>query len=255
RPLAFPLFRRPFPERSLRMWFTSWLRNPTRSGPGKRLPTYSCPRRRATFRPRVEALEERWLPSQIPLTVNTLIDTPPKTPPAAGTLRAAILAADGDANKQSDQFKIDFSVTGTIDLQSPLPDLNANIAIQGPGASSLTVERPKNATFTSAIVTVDLGQTASLAGLTIANGNAGGIGNNGTLSMSGCTVSGNSAGQGGGIANNATLTVSGCTISGNSAVELGLGGGIFNSGDLAVSDSLLKGNTASLGGGIANGIF
>jgi hypothetical protein len=56
-----------------------------------------------------------------------------------GTLRAAIQTADTDATKQSDSFKINVNVSGTIDLQNPLPDLNASIAIQGPGASSLTV--------------------------------------------------------------------------------------------------------------------
>jgi hypothetical protein len=84
-------------------------------------------------------------------------------------------------------------VSGTVDLQSPLPDLNNSIAIQGPGASSLTVEPAAGASFTSAIVTFDAGQTSSLSGLTVANGSAGGIVNNGgTLTVSSCTISGNS---------------------------------------------------------------
>src|SRR5262249_49727635 len=151
------------------------------------------------------------------LSVSSLVDSGP------GSLRAAILAAD--AGSHSDKFTIGFGVTGTIDLQSPLPDLNNSIAIQGPGAGSLIVERAAGASFASAIVTVDGGRTASLSGLTVAAGNAGGIFNNGTLTMSGCTVSGNSAFEGGGILNFRTLTMSGCTVSGNSAFE---GGGIFN---------------------------
>jgi hypothetical protein len=95
-----------------------------------------------------------------------------------GTLRAAVLAAD--AGSHSDKFAIDFFLAGTIDLLSPLPDLNNSIAAQGRGASSLTVERAAGASFSSAIVTVDAGQTASLSGLTIANGNARGIKNDGT---------------------------------------------------------------------------
>src|SRR5262249_61272521 len=133
-----------------------------------------------------------------------------------GPLRAAIQTADAAATKPSDNFKIDVKVSGTIDLLTPLPDLNANIAIQGPGASSLTIEQAPGASFTSAIVTVDGGQTASLSGLTIANGSAGGIANFATLTVTACTVSGNSNAfaNGGGIANTGTLTARGCTPAG-----------------------------------------
>src|SRR5262249_22554172 len=145
---------------------------------------HAPPRKRPRYRPRLEALEDRWLPSQVSLSVTSLADSGP------GTLRAAILTAD--AGKLSDKFTINFAVTGTIALQSPLPDLSISFAIRGPGASSLTGEGAAGASFSSAIVAVDAGQTASLAGLTIANGNAGGIANNGTLTVSACTVSGNS---------------------------------------------------------------
>jgi predicted outer membrane repeat protein len=203
------------------------------------------------FRPRLEELEDRWLPSQIGLTVTSLLDD---TSP--GTLRSAIQAAD--KGSQSDKFTIGFSVSGTIDLQTPLPDLNNSIAIQGPGASSLTIMRDSAFLFTSPIITVDVGQTASLSGLTIANGNDGGIANHGgTLTLSGCTISGNSGVHffgdsfGGGIWSlndfgPSTLTVIGCTISGNSAT---FGGGIVAS-TLAISDSIISGNSAHTGGGI-----
>src|SRR4051794_10735276 len=105
----------------------------------------------ACFRPRLEALEDRWLPSQIGLTVSSLADSGP------GTLRAAVLTAD--AGGQKDRFTIGFAVKGTIDLQNPLPDLSNSIAIQGPGASSLTVMRDSASLFTSAIITVDAGHT------------------------------------------------------------------------------------------------
>ncbi len=209
------------------MWFSSWLGKWQHSAwSGGR---HGSPRQRPTYRPLLEALEDRWVPSQIGLSVSSLADSGP------GTLRAAILTAD--AGSPSDKFTIGFTVTGTIDLQSPLPDLNNSIAIQGPGASSLTVERAASASFSSAIVTVDYGQTASLSGLTIANGNAGGIVSDGTLTVADCTVVNNSAipqagvlgSFGGGIDNigGGSLTVSGCTISGNSA---NFGGGISNSG-------------------------
>jgi hypothetical protein len=238
------------------MWIPSWLRSRT---------THPVPRRRgsplpvgARFRPWLEALEDRCLPSQIGLTVTSLADSGP------GTLRAAILAAD--AGSPSDKFTIGFAVTGTIDLQSPLPDLNNSISIQGPGASSLTVERAAGFTFASAIVTVDAGRTAGLSGLTIANGNAGGIFNNGgTLTVLNCAVLNNSqvfGPLGGGITNafesGATLTIRGCLVSGNTAT---VGAGISNAlyDTLTVIDSIVCGNTAGSGilsagrgGGILN---
>src|SRR5262249_10213984 len=152
------------------MWFSSWLVKRQRSGrKGRRS---GSPGKQPSFRPRLDALEDRWLPSQVGLTVSSLADSGP------GTLRAALLAAD--AGSHSDKFTIGFAVTGTIDLQSELPDLNNNITIQGPGASSLTVERAAGASLGTSIITVDAGQTASLSGLTIANGNEGGIVNDGT---------------------------------------------------------------------------
>ena len=251
------------------MWFFSWLRNRRRSRPlqGR------TPHRPAAvrFHPRLEGLEDRWLPSQLGLTVSSLADSGP------ATLRSAILTAN--AGSHSDKFTINFGVTGKIDLQTPLPDLNGSIAIQGPGAASLTVERAAGVLFSSAIVTVDAGRTASLTGLTIANGNACGIENDGTLTVvncavvnnsgffgaginnllgtltvSGSTLSGNSAASGaGGIDNDAgTVTVSGSTLSGNSAGAEG--GVIVNTGALTLTNSNLAGNSAGdVGGGIANG--
>jgi predicted outer membrane repeat protein len=262
------------------MGFLSWLRNRTsnRALRGRTQRRPAAPR----FRPQLEALEDRMVPAQIGLTVNSLADSGP------GTLRAAIL--DADTRSHSDKVTIDFSVTGTIDLQTPLPDLNNTIAIQGPGAVNLTVERADGYSFASAIVTVDADQTVSLDGLRIANGNDGGIVNNGTLTVTNsavennsatalgnvggggiknvfgatltvgdCSLSGNSGSDGGGILNfnGATLTISGSTLSGNSAtIE---GGGIFNDGSLTVSGCNITGNTATVaahgfgfGGGILN---
>jgi predicted outer membrane repeat protein len=229
------------------MFLSSWLRPPTT----KRAPKSRGPRRAAPvrFRPRLEALEDRWLPSQLGLTVTSLADSGP------GTLRAAILTAD--AGKASNQYTISFAVNGTIDLQNPLPDLNNSIAVQGPGESNLTIEPGAGVSFASAIITVDAGQTASLSGLTIANGTAGGIFNEGTLTVANCAVVDNTIladvapafGSGGGIySNGGTLTVSGCTISGNSATLHG--GGIFTTaGTTTVSASTVSGNSAGDSGG------
>jgi len=80
----------------------------------------------------------------------------------------------------------------------------------------------------------------------------GGIYNSGTLTMTGSTVSGNTArdGSGGGIYNFGILTMTGSTVSGNTARDSG--GGINNSGTLTMTGSTVSGNTARDGGGINN---
>jgi uncharacterized protein (TIGR03118 family) len=55
------LYRRPAPERRNIMSFSSWLRNSKRSAPASRRHTHTSRRQRASFRPRPEALEDRWL--------------------------------------------------------------------------------------------------------------------------------------------------------------------------------------------------
>jgi len=145
-------------------------------------------------------------------------------------------------------------LTGTITLAATL-ELQANVTITGPGASSLTVSRGATSPGFS-VFTVDTDVTASISGLTIAGGNAGsgsggGIDNSGTLTVSGSTFTGNSAFfGGGGIFNSGTATVSGSTFTSNSAID-GDGGGIYNGGTatVTVSDSTFTGNSAFFGGG------
>jgi hypothetical protein len=199
----------------------------------------------------LEALDDRIVPSQVGITVSSLADS------GNGTLRAAILNAD--AGNQQDRFTIGFAVTGTIDLQSPLPDLNNSITIQGPGADKLTIERATGYSLSSAIIAVDVSQTASLSGLKVANGNNGGIRNFGTLTVTGCTLSGN---IGSGILNRSVAAVTGSTFTDNSAYPGFLGGGILNvQGQMTVADSAFFGNFApgdlpfafgGVGGAIAN---
>jgi hypothetical protein len=183
-----------------------------------------------------------------------------------GTLRSVISAAvSGDT--------INFGVTGTITLDCAnfgTLEINKNLTISGPGASSLAV----SGNHACRVFQIDSGVTATLSGMTIENGSVtcddkdigslcysgGGILNSGTLTVSNSTLSNNSAVQlagsrGGAIFNdNGTLTVSNSTLAGNSAAG---GGGIFNaynSGTVTVSNSTLSGNSAVDfgGGGIAN---
>jgi CSLREA domain-containing protein len=211
---------------------------------------------RRTSRLRFEQLEGRLVLSTF--TVNTLADTV-DADPAVTSLRDAIT----NANSQGGDNNINFSVTGTINLTGALPDLSSNIQIQGPGAASLTVRRDTGGDYR--IFTVAGGSTIVLDGLTISNGFdpndlGGGIDNEfGTLTVSNCALSGNSARSGGGIFNSGgTLTVSGSTFSGNSArgVGGGDGGGIYNAGAATVTTSTFSGNSAYDGySGGGGGIF
>ena len=214
------------------MFFASWLRNQKR---------HSSPRKRPNFRPTLEALEDRWLPST--LTVMNDLDS------GAGSLRAEIAAAHA-----GDTIVFAPSLVGqTITLTSGELLIDHNLTIAGPGAGKLTV----SGNHASRVFEVDpkSGHSVTLSGLTIANGNAGisiggGILNVATtLTVSNCTLTGNSATDGGGIDNvGGTLTVNNCTLSGNSA---DYGGGIFRDtvGTTTVSGSTLTGNSATDGGG------
>lgn len=146
-----------------------------------------------------------------------------------------------------------------------LPRITSVITIQGNGA---TIKRASNAP-NFRIIAVDptgsltLRQTR-VSGGKLPDGNGGGLYNGGgTLSLIGCTISGNSAFDGGGVnsleANfNATLTIKSSTISGNSATAsgsfTGSGGGVSSFGELTVTNSTISGNSAQgPGGGMSLG--
>jgi hypothetical protein len=177
----------------------------------------------------------------------------------AGSLRQAIASAhNGDT--------IDFGVNGTITLASGELLVDKSITISGPGHDNLTVD----ANNTSHVFHVSGGVSATIAGLTITNGNGeveylpgGGIYNDhSTLTVDKCTVTGNySPGRGGGAYNDgsngsATLTVSNSTFSNNHAARptgYGEAGGIYNDGSygsatLTVTNSTFSNNNGNLAG-------
>ena len=214
------------------MLFTSWL--------PKKAPR---PRPSARFRPQLEALGDRLVPST--LTVTNNLDSGP------GSLRADIAAA-----QSGDTIVFDPSLNGqTIALTSGVLDINKNLTIQGPGAGQLAI----SGNHTSQVFKVEAAVQATLSGLTISNGSSttsagGGIDNFGNLTISACTVSNNyDSGQGGGIDNEyrATLTINNSTVSGNYAQNYG--GGIYNDGSLSLTASVVQQNRAVDGGGIWNG--
>ncbi len=228
-----------------------------------------------------------------------------------GSVRAATIAvtstADSGAGSLRDTLAgavngdtVDATgVSGVITLTSGELYVQRNVTIVGPGPGSLAVD----GNGLNRVFHIRLGKVVTISGLTITNGflgdlqvpdingagiyndhailtvsnctisgnsaqgNGGGIFNDGSscsasLKISDSTVSGNHAGFGGGIFTggvndgNALLVLSGCTISGNSAADSG--GGIFNTGEslgggtLQIGNCTIAGNSAAENGG---GIF
>ncbi len=203
-----------------------------------------------------------------PLLVNTADDTATGAEPYGDlSLRDAItlgnvLAPTGGAST----ITFDPSLSGdTITLAGvALPDITADLTINGLGANQLTV----SADGDSGVFTIDNGATVTISGLTIEDGNVstgnaldvgGGITNSGTLTLTASTVTGNTALQGGGIVSGGTLYLQDCTVTGNTAVYSngpgsagGTGGGIYSYGVATVIDSTVANNTAAWAGGIYN---
>jgi energy-coupling factor transporter ATP-binding protein EcfA2 len=181
-----------------------------------------------------------------------------------GSLRHAI-----DAALPKSTITFSASLRGTILLTSGNLTIAKDLIIHGPGKGLLSIS---SGTSRHSIRVIQ-GVTVTIFGLTFKDSNnstsvTGFIDNQGTLTMSNSTVSGNTASSsggtydtngtltlsnssgGGGISNFGTLTLSNSTVSGNRAIG---GGGIGNFGTLTLSNSTVSGNTADVfGSGIYN---
>jgi hypothetical protein len=205
--------------------------------------------RPARHRPVLEPLEERTLLST--LMVANLLDS------GDGSLRARLAAA-----ASGDTIAFDPSLRGTLTLTGGELAVATNLTIQGPGAAALTV----SGGGAQRVFHILPGAAVTISGLTIANGNVpdfgAGIESEGSLTLLGTTLTGNTAGQGGGglyfVVNNtgpADLTVTGSTFTNNSAAT---GAGLFSSVtnrsgrvDVTVNATTFSNNTATgPGGGI-----
>lgn len=238
------------------MSFVSWLQNTTSCG------LQSCAQRQPIgrrFRPRLEALEDRCTPTTLTVT-STLGYAAP------GSLTTDIgLAQKGDTIVFDP--KLFTNGPQTISLSNP-PGyfggaielfISKDLTIQGPGAGELAI----SGGGATRVFEIAQGANVAISGLTIEGGNAttgaydphpyddygGGILNEGTLTLSGCTVTDNALNSGvlywgGGIANLGTMTMSDCTVTGNHAAY---GGGIYNSGTLTVLSSTVINNSAADG--------
>jgi predicted outer membrane repeat protein len=169
-------------------------------------------------------------------------------------LRWAIIESNNSSVPDTIAFTSLFDTPQTILLtQGPLTlEGVATTTIAGPGATRLTI----NARGASRVFEVQDGP-AALSGLTITGSKAdvvvGLYNSGGTLSLTDCTVSGNSATAGaGGLATTAggTTTLTRVTVSGNTAS--GCGAGLYNDGGtLSLTACTASGNTATVSGNSA----
>jgi hypothetical protein len=143
----------------------------------------------------------------------------------AGSLRQAIIDANTTTGV-ADTINFELGSAATITLTSAqLPTITDEAGLTIGGQSvDITVSGRAVGVFR-----VASGAKLTLNNLTVTNGNVGG-------------------GFGGGIFNEGTLTVTNSTLSGNT----GYGGGVYNSGTATVTNSTLSGNAAAEGGGIWN---
>jgi hypothetical protein len=250
------------------MWFRSLfdalLARPSRTPARPRRLVPSVRRRARAVRPLLEVLEDRALLSTY--TVDALTDTGAGSG-LTGDLRYCVT----NATSGNDTITFAPGLSGTIQLQSALPDLNAGVAIQGPGATRLTMA---GFSVNSPIFTVGSAASVQISGLTLADaGDA--VENAGALVISYSTLTGNNNA----ILNSGSLTVNNSTLSGNDAIGYaasgygtpsgpygnggtyppgdGYGGGIYMAGGtLSINDSTLADNQAVGGNnfaGVTNG--
>src|SRR5947208_7474654 len=192
--------------------------------------------------------------------VNTITVTNPGDI-GPGTLREAIAGAvPGDT--------INFATgLGTITLTSGELVIDKDLTISGPGSGQLTIQRSTDgATQKFRIFNITSG-LITISGVTVSNGVAdgdtdslrsgGGINNEGTLTLDGCVITGNSAKEsGGGVANRLNggrLILNKCFVTGNSVTTVdydGFGGGVYNgSGTMDVTDCTVNNNSVQAGAG------
>jgi CSLREA domain-containing protein len=146
-----------------------------------------------------------------------------------------------------------FNGDDTGDLNLTTPGAGQSITLLGAAAASTIID----ANHSDRALRIQGGRVATIAKLTIRNGNAAGDNGGGILMRSStaiiedCVIEGNQAELGGGITNDSgVLNIARSTIRANTAENQG--GGIFVFGRTTIRDSTLHGNGARQGGGIQN---
>jgi len=134
--------------------------------------------------------------------------------------------------------------------------IDKNLAIIGPGADRLTVQRDTSVILARVFHISSSTVTVSISGITISHGysqngpGGGGVLSAGILTLTGCTISDNSgsfSGGGGVMNDNGTMTITSCTISNNiQGGDVGGGGGVLNAnGTMTITDCTISNNIAS----------
>ena len=190
-----------------------------------------------------------------PLVVNTTLDGT-GSPSGDLSLRQAVnlanaIGAAGTGGTEAITFdKTVFAAAKTIVLDGTQLELKSGTeTITGP-AAGVTVSGNE----ASRVLQIDGGVTASISGLTITGGNSAGFGggllNDGTATLTDCTLSGNRAITGAGLDNDASARayLYNCTLMDNRARDDG--GGLNNAGTALLSGCTISGNTATYGGGV-----
>jgi len=197
------------------------------------------------FRPRLEVLEDRCVPSTF--TVTNLRDDG-----SAGSLRQRIDAANAHPGADSVVFKP--GLEGTILLGgSGEIDITDSLTLTGPGAALVAVDGNATSRIFNIIA------PASIQGLELRNGKGdfgGAISTNDNLTLTQDVLDDNLATKGGGaVFASANLTIKKCTITGNTASGTPVGGGgavDFDGGAFTLTGSTISGNTAAAqAGGLA----
>jgi len=166
-------------------------------------------------------LEDRLAPATFAVT--NLADS------GSGSLRYAI--SSSNSLPGADTITFQSGLTGTITLTTGELLISSQMAIQGPGASQITISG-NNASRVFKIDTPSSKTPIAISGLTLANGYSDGNG--------GCIRNKDEA-----------LTLTDCIVTGNNAILDGGGIFVYNSaGSLTLIRSAVSNNTAPYGGGI-----
>lgn len=154
-----------------------------------------------------------------------------------------------------------FTMTGGTIQKNNAGTVAGGVLVNGTGACSMSGGTITNntSTYSGGGLFVDDNVPFTMGGGTISNnkasGDGGGIYNdNGNITITAGTISGNKAQWGGGINDCGTVTMKGGTISGNSTTsKAGAGINVSTNGKLTMSGGKIQNNTsAETGGGICN---